>query len=137
MQLVETPFPRNLHGGFIKKFFECKLYRLSMVEIHMSVINPEIKFFVENRNYLRVEAVVDFIDAFVTCKSLDLQNVLDQFGRKLLFIHSLCLREKTVPNREYFISTNMAGRSSVNIRVISQFGVIIMIWWRVSLSSSS
>jgi hypothetical protein len=34
-----------------------------MVEIHMSVINPEIKFFVENRNYLRVEAAVDFIDA--------------------------------------------------------------------------
>jgi hypothetical protein len=25
VQPAETPFPRNLHGGFIKKFFECKL----------------------------------------------------------------------------------------------------------------
>jgi hypothetical protein len=73
----------------------------------------------------------------ITCERLDLQDVLDQFSRKLLFIHSLCLREKTVPNREYFISTNMAGRSSVNIRVISQLGVMNMIWCRVSSSSSS
>lgn len=80
---------------------------------------------------------VDALDAFVTGEGLDLQDVLDQFSRKQLFIHSLCLREKTVPNLEYFISTNMAGRSSVNIRVISQFGVIIMIWCRTSSSSSS